>query len=168
MRLREAFASALHLFVVLCFLGIACFCFLLPQRPDWRSLFIHFLQEGPAISYWVGAGITVFALLLMLGFFGIGRGRFLRLTMKPHEAIIDVKLLEMAIEECFQTHFSQHVKGSDIAIISKQRLEVAVDLLPLEESGQKKIMLDMEQKLGTLLRDRFGYSRPFTLSVHSK
>ena len=88
--------------------------------------------------------------------------------MKPHEAMVDVKLLEMAIEECFQTNFSKHVRGSDIAVISKQRLEVAVDLTPMEEKLQMRLMRDMEKKLGLLLRDRFGYARPFTLSVHSR
>ncbi len=168
MRLREAVASVLHLLVILTYFGAACFFILLPLRLEWRMLGATWLQEQPDIFYWIGASIGIIGLFLSIGFYRVGRGRFLRLSMKPHTATIDVKLLEQAIEECFQTHFAAHVRGSDIAIISKQRLEIAVDMLPIEEKRQKKLMIEMEQKLGSLLRDRFGYARPFTLSIHSK
>lgn len=83
-------------------------------------------------------------------------------------AMVDVKLLEQVVEECFQTNFASYVRGSDIAVIAKERLEVAVDLTPMEEKLQIRLMLDMEKKLGLLLQERFGYARSFTLSVHSR
>jgi hypothetical protein len=168
MRLREAAASALQLLVVLSYFGLACLAIVLPARPDWRSIGIDYLQVHPEIFYWIGGGFGIFGFLLLLGFYGIGRGRFLRLLMKPHTAMVDVKLIEQAIEECFQTNFPAYVRGADIAVISKQRLEVAVDLTPLEEKLQMRLMREMEKKLGLLLRERFGYARPFTLSVHSR
>lgn len=168
MRFREAIASALQLFVILFDFGLALFFVILARRLDWRSLGIHWLQDEPEYFYWIGAAVGCLGILLMLGFYGVGRGRFLRLAMKPHIAMIDIKLLQKATEECFQTHFSPQVRGSDIAIFSKQRLEVAVDLAPMESRIQIVLLKDMEQKLTTLLRDRFGYTRPFTVSIHSK
>ncbi|MBF8263484.1 MAG: hypothetical protein HW387_1149 [Parachlamydiales bacterium] len=168
MHLREAAASALQLLVVFSYFCLATIATVLPLRPDWRAIGIDYLQSYPEIFYWIGGGIGLFGFLLLLGFYGLGRGRFLRLTMKPHMAMVDVKLLEQVVEECFQTNFASYVRGSDIAVIAKERLEVAVDLTPMEEKLQIRLMLDMEKKLGLLLQERFGYARSFTLSVHSR
>jgi hypothetical protein len=168
MRLREAVASALHLLVISSFFALSFFFFVLPLRPDWRLLVVNWLSEQPEHFYWLGAIFALIACLFVFGFYGVGRGRFLRLIMKPHVAIVDAKLLKEAIEECFRTHFPRHVRGSDIAVVSKQRLDVAVDLLPLEENRQLRLMREMEKQLCYLLRQRFGYSLPFTLSIHSK
>jgi hypothetical protein len=168
MRLREAVASALHLLVVLSYFSLAGFAFLLPSRPDWRIRGVNWLQERPESFYWLGAALALVGILFMLGFYGIGRGHFLRISMKPHMATVDAKLLEMAIDECFKINFPDYVRSSGIAILSKQRLEVSVDLMPLEEKLQTRLVRQMERKLGALLRDRFGYSQAFTLSLHSR
>ena len=167
MRLREAVASALHLLVILSYFGLALLAVFLPSRPDWRLAAIAHLQEKPESFYWIGAALGGIGVLFILGFYGIGRGRFLRLSMKPHMASVDVKLLEQAIEECFKSHFPKQVRGTDIAIFSKQRLEVAIDLVPLEAKQQLRLMRAMEKKLSFLLRERFGYTQPLTLSIHS-
>lgn len=168
MRLREAVASALHLLVIGSFFGLACFLFFLPSRPDWQIIGMKWLMEEPDHFYWLGGMVAAASFLFLFGFYGVGRGRFLRLLMKPHIAIVDGKLLKEAIEECFRIHFPRHVRGADIAIISKERLDVIVDMLPLEEGRQLRLLREMEKQLCYLLRQRFGYTRPFTLSIHSK
>jgi len=168
MRLREAVVSALHLLVVGSFFALAFFLFFLPSRPDWRSIGAKWLLDQPEQFYLVGAFFASAACLFTLGFYAIGRGRFLRLLMKPHVAMVDVKLLKEVIEDCFRVHFPKYVRGADIAIAAKQRLDVAVDVLPLEASRQLRLMRDMEKQLCYLLRERFGYTRPFTLSIRSK
>ena len=168
MRLREAVASALHLLVIGSFFALALFLFFLPSRPDWRVAAVEWLLEQPGQFYWLAAAFAAMGCLFMLGFYGIGRGRFLRLLMKPHMAIVDAKLLKQVIEECFRIHFPRQVRGADIAVISKQRLDVVVDLLPLEENRQPRLMREMEKQLSYLLRERFGYTRPFILSIHSR
>jgi hypothetical protein len=168
MRLKEAVASALHLAIILVFFTLATFCFMLPFRSDWRSDLIGFLQDRPDVFYQAGALIAGVGILLMIGFFRMGRGHFLRLVMKPHMASVDVRLLQHVVDECFSQHFYRHVINSDIAIISKQRLEIEVDLVPMEQKSQLVLLKDMENKLGALLRDHFGYVRPFTLSIRTK
>lgn len=168
MRLREAVASALQLIAVLAFLILGAFLIMLPSRPDWRLAAVKWLQERPESFYGAGFFIGSFGLLLMLGFYGVGRGHFLRLAMKPNAITVDVKLVEQAIEECFKTNFPLYVRGADITVISKKHLEIAVDLEPLNENRQLRLMKVMEKKLSLLLCDRFGYTRPFTLSIHSR
>jgi hypothetical protein len=168
MRLREAIASMLHLLVVGVFAAIACFFLFLPSQIDWRIDLIRWLQDQPVNFCWLGLFFSSMTILFMMGFFGIGRGRFLRLLMKPHVAIVDSKLLRQTIEDCFRIHFPKNVRGVDIDVISRQRLDVAVDLLPLEEKQQGYLLREMEKQLFYLLRSRFGYSRPFTLSIRVK
>lgn len=168
MRLREAVASALHLLVVISFLGMALFFLALPSMPLWRLACVNWLMEQPEQFYYLGGIFAGAAFLFIYGFYFVGRGRFLRLLMKPHVAIVDTKLLQEAIEECFHTHFPRQVRGADVAIINKQKLDVAVDLLPLEENRELLLMREMEKQLVYLLRQRFGYTKPFTLSIRSK
>jgi len=167
MRLKEAVASALHLLVVISFLGIALFCLALPSMPLWRMACMNWLVEQPEQFYWLGAIFGGAAILFIYGFYSVGRGRFLRLLMKPHIAIVDTKLLKEVIEECFHAHFPRQVRGADVAI-NKQRLDVAVDLLPLEETRELLLMREMEKHLVHLLRQRFGYTKPFILSIRSR
>lgn len=168
MRLREAVASALHLLVILSFAVLAFFSFLMPSRPDWRFMAIDCLEKSPENFYWICGGFACFAFLLLLGFYKIGRGRFLRISMKPHLAMVDVKLIEQVVEECFQSHFPSYVRGTDVAVVNQQHLEVVIDLIPIEEKQQVQLMKDAEKKLCQLLRNRFGYVQPFNLSVHSR
>jgi hypothetical protein len=168
MRLREAVASALHLLVVAAFSGITIFLFFLPSKPLWRSMCVQWLLEHPEKFYPLAAAFGSAACLFLFGFFTISRGRFLRILMKPHEAIIDAKLLKEAAEECFRSYFSKEVYGVDVAVAAKQRLDIAVDMHPVDANRRSCILREMEKQLTYLLRQRFGYTQSFTLSVRSK
>jgi hypothetical protein len=165
MRLREAVASALHLLVIGLFFVLAAILFWLPSNPDWRFIGVNWLMEKSEPFYWMGAIFMAMGFFFMLGFYGIGRGRFLRLLMKPHIAIVDTKLLREVVEDCFRTHFPRLVRGVDIAVASNQCLDVAIDLMALDNNRQMKLLREMEKQLSYLLRQRFGYCRPFILSV---
>jgi uncharacterized protein YlaN (UPF0358 family) len=165
MHVRKATISALHLIVVLVFFSISLFGCLLPVRPDWCRVISRTLEESPRYFYWVGVIFLVVTFLLIVGFYSVNRGRFLRFLIKPHETIIERKLLQVAIEKCFSACFPRHVRNVDVNVAAGQRLEVAVELVSVEQRQQMKLMKEMERQLSCLLRESFGYTRPFTFSV---
>jgi hypothetical protein len=140
---------------------------ILPIRLDWRLEVIGWLDAAPEPFYWIGAACFGLGLFFVTAFFCIGRGRYLRLSMTPHSAVVEAKLIEQAIREVVKIQFPHQVSGVDVAVHSKERLEVAIDLEPLEERKREQMLAQAEGALKLLLRERFGYKRPFTLFVRS-
>jgi hypothetical protein len=168
MRLREAAASALHLLVVLSYFALGAFAVLLLRRPDWNKMATDLLVSQSEIFYWVGAALGAIGLFFLLGFFGIGRGKYLRLSMQEGKAVIHSKIIRQAIEECFKLNYPEQVLGASVTVVKGQRLEVAIDVTALDEEEQLTLLADSEAKLLHILKSRFGYSQPLTLFVCSR
>ena len=141
---------------------------MLPSRVDWRFQGIEWLEKNPEAFYAGAAFFAAIAFVFLLGFYGVGRGQYLRLHMKPREVFIDVKLLEHALEACVKEHFPLEIYGASVAVAAKERLEVAFDFAPLDPKEKEETLRKAEEQLGILLRDRFGYTKPFTMVLHLK
>ncbi len=168
MRLREAAASALHLLVVLSYFALGVIAVLLLRRPDWNKMAAEFLTNQSEIFYWIGAGFAAIGLFFLLGFYGIGRGKYLRVSMQAGMASIDSKIVRQAIEECFKVNFPHQVRGASVSVVKGKRLEVVVDLIVLNEEQKLALLVDAETKLLDILKSRFGYIKPLTLFVRSR
>lgn len=167
MRLKEAIASALHLLVVLAFLGAGCFFIGLILQPEWRWRAVQILTEEPHLLNWAAGGLISTGLSFLFAFFGLERGRTLRLVMKARPISIDIKLVEQAVGDYFAAHFPKEVRESDV-VVSQDKLDIAVQLATLPKGREKILLSDIEQKLGAFLRDRLGYAKPFILTIRSK
>jgi hypothetical protein len=162
MRLRDAVASSLHLLVILFYSAFGSFLMFLPRRLDWRLLGIHLLDVKPSVFYLVGAGFLGIGFLFFLGFYKVGRGKYLRLAMHPKLTSIDAKLLERTVGECLKRH---QLVSPSVSVSVENQLEIVADSVALPEEKELKVV---EEELGKILRDRFGYTQPFTLSLRSK
>ena len=146
---RQALVSALHLFVVLAFF-IGGFVFIaLPYLPEIQ---MQLIEKSTLI------GFTLFAasLVLLLGFYALDRGRYLVIQMGTST---DVNVIRQTVEECFERQFPKKIFLSDIEI--GKQLEIHVRMADLDE----REMAAIEQALSLLLKDRFGYSKPFHFIV---
>lgn len=165
MRVREAIASALHLLVVLAFLGAGCFFIGLILQSEWRWRAVQILTESPHLLNWAAGGLIAAGLFFLFAFFGIEKGSTLRIAMKGHPVTIDLKVIEQIVGECFNTHFSKEVREADVAIVSPDKIELSVQFAPLPKGREKTLLPELEQKLGSFLRDRLGYTKSFTLTI---
>lgn len=159
MRLQEAVTSAVHLLVVLSYIILGCFATILPSRLDWRITIIRWLDTCPENFYTIAAVCAGIGLFFLFCFYGVGRGRFLRVAMKPHRVAVDMKLLEQTISDYLKTDFP-FIKGANVVVTSSKRLEIG-----LQAEQQMELPQELERGLGTLLRERFGYREPFTLCL---
>lgn len=159
---RQALASALHLFVVLAFFLSGLFFISLPYLPRTQVDLIDFFSNQIEKCTQIGMGLFLVAFLFLLGFYALNRGRYLVIEMGISTHI---KIIRIAIEDCFAKQFPKKIQLKEIEIGPKSRLELRVNLFPLDEEVREELFIEVEKELTLLLKKRFGYSKPFHLIV---
>lgn len=163
MSLRQALASALHLFVVFSFFAAGMFFIALPYLPETRIQMVDLLSNEFEKCTTIGLGFFLTSLLFLLGFYAFNRGKYLVIQMGFST---DVKIIRQTIEECFLTQFPKKIALKEIEIGPKSCLEMKVHLASLDEAAREELFIEVEKELTVLLQNRFGYSQPFYLTVN--
>lgn len=159
---RQALASALHLFVVFAFFITGFFFVCLPYLPETRIQIIDFFSSQFEKCTLIGLSFFIASLILLIGFYALNRGRYLVIRMGISA---DVNLIRQTVEDCLARQFPKKIFLSELELGRKSRIEMRVTLAPLDEGAREKLFIEAEKQLGTLLRERFGYSKPFYLIV---
>jgi hypothetical protein len=167
MRPRHAIASSLHLFTVLSFFAVGFFFFALPLLPEVRIRMADFLLNRFELCTPIAVGCFLAAFLLLIGFYGLDRGKFLRIEMGQNLASIEAPVIRETLEECFKKHFPRQISLTDIEILGGKKLEIGVTISSLDEEAREELFIHAERALQTVLVDRFGYLKPFYLIVRS-
>lgn len=163
MSARQALASALHLFVVFSFFTAGLFFVALPYLPETRIQIVDLLSNEFEKCTIIGLGFLLASLLFLLGFYALNRGKYLLIQMGLST---DVKIIRQTIEECFLKQFPKKISLKEIEIGPRSRLEMKVHIAPLDEATREELFIEVEKELTILLQKRFGYSKPFYLTVN--
>lgn len=161
---RQAFASALHLFVVLGLFMAGLFFVALPYLPASRLQLIDLLTNRFEKCTVIGISFFAVSILFLLGFYALDRGRFLVLRMGIST---DLRIVRQTVEDLFARQFSKKLFLKEIAVGPKAVLELNVHLIPLDEFEREELFVQAEKELSALLRERFGYTKPFYLISYS-
>lgn len=167
MDFRRALASALQIFVVFTFFCAGFFFFCLPFLPEVRFQLSDLLLNNAELCTPVAITFLVAAFILLIGFGGLNRGRFLYIEMGTHTVSVEAALIRHSLEECFKTHFPEKVHLSDMEILFGKKIEIGVSMASSDPRDQKEILIAAEKHLQLLLRQRFGYVKPFRLILKS-
>lgn len=167
MDFRRALGSALQIFVVFAFFSAGFFFFCLPFLPEVRFQLSALLLNEAELCTPVAVAFLVAAFLLLIGFGGLNRGRFLYIEMGTHTVSVEAALIRHSLEECFKTHFPQKIQLSDVEIFFGKKIEIGVSLISCSSKEQLEVLRAAERHLQTLLRQRFGYVKPFRLLLKS-
>lgn len=159
---RQAVASALHLFVVFAFFITGFFFCLLPYLPLTRIEIVDFLSNRYEQCTQVGMGFFLAALVFLIGFHALNRGKYLVIHMGLSA---DLKIVHYAIEECFAKQFQKRITLKEVTLGPKSHLDFTVHLAPLDESAREDLFVQVEKQLSLLLQKRFGYTKYFHLIV---
>lgn len=162
MNARQAIASALHLFVVLTFFLMGLLFVLLPYLPLTRIQIIDFLSVRYEQCTQIGMIFFLVSLVFLLGFYTFNRGKYMVIRMGVSA---DLKLIRHAVEDCFNRQFSKKISLKEVEMGPKSTLDFKVHLAPTDESSREALFVEVENQLGILLHERFGYSRAFNLVV---
>lgn len=152
---RQVLASVLHLFVILAFFLGGVFFVALPYLPHLREP----LYEKSTI---IGLSLFMVALILLVGFYAFNRGKYLVIKMG---VAADVQVIRQTVEDCFVKRFPKKIALHELELGRKSRLHFRVSMAPLDEAAREELFIEAEKHLSTLLRERFGYSKPFYLIV---
>jgi hypothetical protein len=163
MFLRQALAGMMQLFAVFAFFAIGFACVSLPFSEHLRYRIISILLEDIDFAVWIGLGFFLLTFLLICGFYGAGKGRFLLLRMGELMTEVDVNVVKKTISSQFAKQFSSRVLLTDVQVFKYRELQISLAIAPMEE--KEKILLEAEDQLRDLLANRFGYRRPFTVQV---
>ena len=165
MSLRKAFLSLLHLFTLFSFGAASVFFIALRLTPALRLkcadfLLVHFAKTLP-----IGLAFGAIAFLLFLCFYFLDYGSVLTLRMGISA---DLQLVRQTLEECFSSKLENKISLLDLEISRKQHLDLTVCLREVEKKERAILFAKAEKELGRLLKDRFGYTKPFRLIVKMK
>ncbi len=163
MTLRQALASALHFFVVFAFFALGLFFVCIPYLPQVQEKMVVLFTNQFEVCTFIGFWIFAASFILLLGFFALNQGRFLRIEMGGHLAEIDVHIVRQTLDECLKKNFPKLISLNDVEI--GKRIEINVAIAPLEEEVREELFIKTEKALETLLKERFGYTKPFHLIV---
>jgi hypothetical protein len=158
--MERAIAAVLHLFVIFAFFTLGLFFVLLPYLPLAQERSAHFLMHRQEDCTLVGILLFAATFVLLIGFLTLNRGRTLRLKMGTE---VDAELIRQTLEKYFEA--SPMISLREVQIPSGSRLEIGVSIAPLEEDAREALFVKAEEELQTLLKERFGYSKPFHLVV---
>ena len=159
---RQAFASALHLFVVFAVFLVGLFFIALPYLPETRLQMIDWLCNQFETCTVIGLAFFLGALLLLVGFYALDRGRYLVVEMG---IAADVKVVRQTIESCLLQQFPKKISLQEVEIGPHSRLALTVRLASLDEAMREDLFVQVETELSVLLQKRFGYAKPFHLIV---
>jgi hypothetical protein len=159
---RQVVASALHLFVVLTFFVAGLLFICLPYLPETRTRAIDLVAHRFEACTLVGLGFFLASLLFLVGFYALDRGRYLVIQMGVSA---DLHLIHQTLDECLQRYFPRQIVLNEVGLGRKSRLEIGVSLKPLSEEARENLFIEAEKQLQLLLRERFGYAKPFYLIV---
>ena len=163
MSAKSAIASALQFVCVFAFFLAGLFFICLPYLPQTRIQIIELLSNSYGKCTNLGIGFLLAALFLLLAFYALNKGRYLVIKMGVST---NIKIIRRAVEECFTKQFPKKIALKDLEIGPKAHLDFKVTLAPLGEAAREELYIEVEEQLGILLRERFGYSKSFNLTVN--
>jgi hypothetical protein len=156
--MHRAISSLLHLFACFSFFGAALFFLSLPFLPNVRIQLCAILLDRPNTLYRVGFVCLAASLILTLGFYAFYRGRSMLIGMG---ASVDAAVILKTLEPFFKEHFDGRMELSDIHFSSRGKLEIEV----FSQSEDPHLLARVEGGITSLLKERFGYAKPFLLSL---
>lgn len=145
---RSVFAASLHLFVLFSFFTGAFFFLAFPHLP-------HLQEKCFEKSTEIGLGLLIASLILLLSFYLLHRGKYLVLQ---GGISVDLQVVRQTIEDCLARQFPK-VSCQHIELGLRSRIEISL------QTEKKEELALVEKNLSRLLRERFGYIKPFYLIV---
>lgn len=165
MTARQALIASLHLLFVFFFFGAGFFFVSLAYLPDFRVQLSDMILFHTEACTQIGILLFGVSFLLLLGLYGLNRGRFIRLKMGRHL----VEMREKAIRETLDLFLRKKQPKlilTDFEIVGQSRFEMKVALKSSHDPEKTEQLLEQAEKdLAQFFQERFGYQKEFILSI---
>lgn len=167
MRQGSFFSSVLYLFVIIFLAGLGILFVSLRWLDDLCEYFAKLLLYRSESFFPVGLFLICISLLLLLSFYRLFRHKYLSISTKFPSCEVDECILTAYAKKYFQELFNHDFLETEV-LIFKRRLEI-ITYLPKSQNKSKvdlNYYLEKAKKdFSKMLKEKFGYSRKFTLTI---
>ncbi|MBM3183847.1 MAG: hypothetical protein FJZ64_00895 [Chlamydiae bacterium] len=167
MELRKVLLSVLQLFATFSFFMAGLMTLCLPLMPKACTRLADLFLSSPKSLIPVGIGLVIAAFVLFAGFYYFQKDKSLRIRMQGGSALVDPKVMQKTLEEYLRKQFAHQIALSHLQVTGGSRIEICVSLSALEEGMREQLFVSLQEKIPSLLQERFAYSKPFALVVKS-
>ncbi len=165
MTARQALISSLHLLFVFVFFGAGFFFVSLSYLPDFRTYLSDMILFHTEMCTQIGVALFGVSFLLLLGLYGLNRGKFVRFVMGRHLVEMKEKVIRETVEVFFKKRLPK-LSLIDLDIVGQSHFEMKVAVKQSDDPEKTEQLLEQAEKdLADLFVDRFGYKRSFVLSI---
>ena len=165
MTFKEAVASALQILTVLLFCVASALFFALPFTPELRIALSDILLFKPELCTQVAIGFSCVTALFLIGFYSVNRGYYLVFRMGKNAYAVDEKVVWQTVEPELKKKFAQRLTLSGIEIARGKEIGFSLEASKMSEEELEELLQLAESHLETILKERFGYKRTFTVRV---
>lgn len=166
MTIRQAISSFLQLFVLFVFFSASLFFICLAYLPMVKFRIEDLLLNHSEVCVSIGIGFFIASSILAIGFYGLNRGRYLRIKMGKNTAEIDSRIIHQTIEEHCKGRFNG-IRILDVEIGRGSKMTISVELIQMPENVET-LLGEFEDELVPLLKSRFGYFKPVDLIAETR
>ena len=165
MNLSKALTSILHLFVLVLTLAIGAMFLFFGYNIDF---FNNLIALKPEIYFKeFGAIFLSLSVLLCISFYKIYKAQFYQVVMKPHDALVNIKLIEKYLEKYFKNNHSNLILNSSATILKDNKLEIIANFKKAEPI-EDDTLLNIEKNIGKILIDNLSYDKEFIFTLNFK
>jgi hypothetical protein len=136
----------------------------LEYAPHLRFSVADFFSRSTAHFSLIGYLILSSGFLLLIGFYAMHRGTYYRLSMGQKETWIDPAVIRSYVKEYWKKIFPDYDLSVQIDM-SKEQIEMFVELPLLSEEKQIAALELAEKDLAEILKKQLRYDKGFLLSV---
>ncbi len=128
-------------------------------RPDVR-LNASILAENPLFWWILALSTALIGGLLLLALWRVNRGHFFRVG----NALIHPQILTKELARIWAIRFPELPPPTDVWLSLGRNWHIQLNL-PTDHEG---LLQEIDHAVGQLMRDRFGYSGPYSLLVRTR
>ena len=113
----------------------------------------------------IGLSILGCGSLLLIGFYAMNRGAYFRFQIPAKDAVIEAAVFRSCIKKYWREQFPQEDLSTDVILHADKKIEISVELPPLDAEDHQKFLENVESDLRSLLAKSLGYKSDFLLTV---
>jgi len=168
MRTGNLLFSAVQFIFVSMVLSLGAFLIGLANAPQLRSAIASLFLEKSNLFTLLGSVFLVIGFLLLIGFYSMQRGKYLRVEMKDRKMQVDIGVVKDYVASYWKTLYPDQDTHTEVWIYPDQKIELSFQIpnLPFEE--QQVVLEKIEKDLGDLLAKKLGYDREFVCNLVTK
>ncbi len=157
--------SAVQFLFTLLILLIGGFFIGLHYAPHLRLIIGQFFVEQSANFVPIGLSVLGCGVLLLIGFYAMNRGAYFQFIVPAQNMVIESALFRTYVKKYWAERFPETALSTDVALLANQKMEIFLEMPPLQIEDQEAFLIKTEKDLKLLLTKTLGYRGDFLLTL---